>query len=344
MGVFIGGALTLFAWRAPLLSQGGLFAPISREGALVLNNLLLTTACAAVFVGTLYPLALDAITGDKISVGAPFFNLTFAPLIVPLLIAVPFGPLLAWKRGDLLAAAQRLMAAACAALAVIIIVAAFQQKGPWLAPLGIGVGMWLIAGALTDLAYRVKLTEASGAEAWRRFRNLPRSAYGTALAHAGLGLAVIGIVATTAWRSEAILAMKPGETAEIAGYTLAFKGIEDRQGPNYRERAALFEVSRDGAAVTELTPSKRAFSVEKSATTEAGIHVSWRGDLYAVLGDQLKDGAYSVRLYFNPLVRFIWLGALIMFFGGAVSLSDRRLRVGAPKRAEPKAAPVPAGE
>jgi cytochrome c-type biogenesis protein CcmF len=344
MGVFIGGALTLFAWRAPLLSQGGLFAPISREGALVLNNLLLTTACAAVFVGTLYPLALDAITGDKISVGAPFFNLTFAPLIVPLLIAVPFGPLLAWKRGDLLAAAQRLMAAACAALAVIIIVAAFQQKGPWLAPLGIGVGMWLIAGALTDLAYRVKLTEASGAEAWRRFRNLPRSAYGTALAHAGLGLAVIGIVATTAWRSEAILAMKPGETAEIAGYTLAFKGIEDRQGPNYRERAALFEVSRDGAAVTELTPSKRAFSVEKSATTEAGIHVSWRGDLYAVLGDQLRDGAYSVRLYFNPLVRFIWLGALIMFFGGAVSLSDRRLRVGAPKRAEPKAAPVPAGE
>jgi cytochrome c-type biogenesis protein CcmF len=344
MGIFIGGALTLFAWRAPLLSQGGLFAPISREGALVLNNLLLTTACAAVFVGTLYPLALDAITGDKISVGAPFFNLTFAPLIVPLLIAVPFGPLLTWKRGDLLAAAQRLMAAACAALAVIIIVAAFQQKGPWLAPLGIGVGMWLIAGALTDLAYRVKLTEASGSEAWRRLRNLPRSAYGTALAHAGLGVAVIGIVATTAWRSEAILAMKPGETAEIAGYSLSFKGVEDRQGPNYRERVALFEVSRSGAAVTELTPSKRAFSVEKSATTEAGIHVSWRGDLYAVLGDQLKDGAYSVRLYFNPLVRLIWLGALIMFLGGAVSLSDRRLRVGAPKRAAPKAAPVPAGE
>src|SRR5512143_1124581 len=344
MGVFIGGALTLFAWRAPLLSQGGLFAPISREGALVLNNLLLTTACAAVFVGTLYPLALDAITGDKISVGAPFFNLTFAPLIVPLLIAVPFGPLRSWKRVDLLAAAQRLMAAACVALVVIIIVAAFQQKGPWLAPLGIGVGMWLIAGALTDLAYRVKLTEASGSEAWRRLRNLPRSAYGTALAHAGLGVAVIGIVATTAWRSEAILAMKSGETAEIAGYSLAFKGVEDRQGPNYRERAALFEVSRNGAAVTELTPSKRAFSVEKSATTEAGIHVSWRGDLYAVLGDQLKDGAYSVRLYFNPLVRLIWLGALIMFLGGAVSLSDRRLRVGAPKRAEPKAASVPAGE
>ena len=344
MGLFIGGALTLFAWRAPLLSQGGLFAPISREGALVLNNLLLTTACAAVFVGTLYPLALDAITGDKISVGAPFFNLTFAPLIVPLLIAVPFGPLLAWKRGDLLAAAQRLMAAACVALAVIVIVAALQHKGPWLAPLGIGLGMWLIMGALTDILYRVKLFETGWSEAWRRLRNLPRSAYGTALAHAGLGLAVIGIVSTTAWRSEAILAMKPGETAEIAGYSLAFKGIENRQGPNYRERAGLFEVTRNGQFVTELDPSKREFSVERSATTEAGIHVSWRGDLYAVLGDQLKDGAYSVRLYFNPLVRLIWLGALVMFFGGAVSLSDRRLRVGAPKRAQAKAAAVPAGE
>jgi cytochrome c-type biogenesis protein CcmF len=340
MGVFIGGALTLFAWRAPLLSQGGLFAPISREGALVLNNLLLTTACAAVFVGTLYPLALDALTGDKISVGAPFFNLTFAPLIVPLLIAVPFGPLLAWKRGDLLAAAQRLMAAACAALAAIIFVLAFKQKGPWLAPLGIGVGIWLIAGALTDLAYRVKLFEAGSSEIRRRLRNLPRSAFGTMLAHAGVGLAVIGIVSTTAWRSEAILAMKPDETADIAGYTLAFKGVEERQGPNYSERAGLFAVSRYGAAVTELTPSKRAFSVERSATTEAGIHASWRGDLYAVLGDPLKNGAYSVRLYFNPLVRLIWLGALVMFFGGAVSLSDRRLRVGAPKRAQAKAAAV----
>ena len=139
------------------------------------------------FVGTLYPLALDALTGDKISVGAPFFNLTFAPLIVPLLIAVPFGPLLAWKRGDLLAAAQRLMAAACAALAAIIFVLAFKQKGPWLAPLGIGLGVWLIAGALTDLADRVKLFEAGSSEIWRRLRNLPRSAFGTTLAHAASG-------------------------------------------------------------------------------------------------------------------------------------------------------------
>jgi len=344
MGVFIGGALALFAWRAPLLGQGGLFAPISREGALVLNNLLLTTACAAVFVGTLYPLALESLTGDKISVGPPFFNLTFAPLIVPLLIAVPFGPLLAWKRGDLFAAVQRLIAAAALALLVIVLVLAFHQRGPWLAPLGLGLGVWLIAGALTDITHRVKLMDATWPEAWRRLRNLPRAAYGGALAHAGLGLVVIGIVATTAWRSEAILALKPGDTAEIAGYTLTFKGVAPRQGPNYSERVAVFAVARDGVAVTELTPSKREFTVERSGTTEAGIHASWRGDLYAVLGDQLKDGAYSILLYFNPLVRLIWLGALVMFFGGAVSLSDRRLRVGAPKRAQAKAAPVAAGE
>jgi cytochrome c-type biogenesis protein CcmF len=344
MGAFIGGALALFAWRAPLLSQGGLFAPISREGSLVLNNLLLTTACAAVFVGTLYPLALEALTGDKISVGPPFFNLTFVPLIVPLLIAMPFGPLLAWKRGDLLAAAQRLMAAACVALGVSILLLAFRERGPWLAPFGIGLGIWLIIGAMTEIAYRVKLGQAGFAEIWHRLGNLPRAAYGSALAHAGLGLAVIGIVATTAWRSEQILALQPGDSAEIAGYTLGFKGVAPQQGPNYRERVAVLTVTRGGKAVTELTPSKRDFTVEQAGTTEAGIHASWRGDLYAVLGDELKDSAYSIRLYFNPLVRLIWLGALVMFVGGAVSLSDRRLRVGAPKRARVKPAPVAAGE
>src|SRR5262249_48660816 len=156
------------------------------------------------------------------------------PLILPLLVAVPFGPLLAWKRGDLLAAAQRLTAATCLALATIVLVLAFRQRGPWLAPLGIWLGVWLIGGALTRLVYRVKLLEASRSEAWRRLRNLPRSAYGTALAHAGLGIVVIGIVATTAWRSEAILALKPGDSAQIAGYALAFKGVVPRRGPNYR--------------------------------------------------------------------------------------------------------------
>jgi cytochrome c-type biogenesis protein CcmF len=344
MGVFIGGALTLFAFRAPQLGQGGLFAPISREGSLVLNNLLLTTACAAVFVGTLYPLALEAVTGDKISVGGPFFNYTFVPLIVPLLIAVPFGPMLAWKRGDIVAAGQRLIAAAVLALIAMVAVFALEERGPWLAPFGIALGIWLVFGALSDMAFRARLYDLSWQEGLRRLGNLPRSAYGGALAHAGLGVVVIGIVATTAWRSEDILAMKPTDTAEIAGYQVRFEGVAPREGPNYRERVGLFKVTRGGAAVTTLEPSKRAFTVEQSSTTEAGIHVSWRGDLYVVLGDELKSGAYSVRIYFNPLVRLIWLGALIMFVGGGLSLSDRRLRVGAPKRAQAKTAPVLAGE
>jgi cytochrome c-type biogenesis protein CcmF len=333
MGVFVGGAFALFAWRAPALRQGGLFAPISREGGLVLNNLLLTTACAAVFVGTLYPLALESITGEKISVGAPFFNLTFVPLIVPLLLAVPFGPALAWKRGDLVAASQRLMFAAIAAVGIAIVLLAIQQRGPWLAPLGVGLGVWLILGALSELAHRVKLFEASGTEVLRRARNLPRAAYGTALAHAGVGMMVIGIVGTTAWRSEHIIAMKSGESAEIAGYHLTFRGVRPQQGPNYSELLGTFEVARGGRKVTALKPSKREFAVEGSGTTEAGIYQGWRGDLYVVIGDQQNDGGYSVRMYFHPLVWMIWIGAVVMFVGGGVSLSDRRLRVGAPKRA-----------
>ena len=155
---------------------------------------------------------------------------------------------------------------------------------------------------------------------------------------------MIGIVATTAWRSEEILALKPGESADIAGYTLTFKGVASRDGPNYREQAGMFAVTRDGKAVTELISSKRNFTVEKTDTTEAGIHTSWRGDLYAVLGDPQNNGAYSIRLYFNPLVYLIWLGSLVMFFGGAISLSDRRLRVGAPKRGQAKVAAAAAGE
>ena len=333
MGVFVGGAFALFAWRAPALRQGGLFAPISREGGLVLNNLLLTTACAAVFVGTLYPLALESITGEKISVGAPFFNLTFVPLVVPLLIAVPFGPALAWKRGDLVAASQRLMFAAIAAVGIAIVLLAIQQRGPWLAPLGVGLGVWLILGALSELAHRVKLFEASSTEVLRRARNLPRAAYGTALAHAGVGIMVIGIVGTTAWRSEHIIAMKSGESAEIAGYHLTFRGVRPQQGPNYSELLGTFEVARGGRQVTALKPSKREFAVEGSGTTEAGIYQGWRGDLYVVIGDQQNDGGYSVRMYFHPLVWMIWIGAVVMFVGGGVSLSDRRLRVGAPKRA-----------
>jgi len=342
--VLIGGALALYAWRAPQLRQGGLFAPISREGALVLNNVLLTVACATVFTGTLYPLALESLTGDKISVGPPYFNSTFGPLMIPLLLAMPLGPFLAWKRGDLLGAMQRLLAAALVTLIALTVTLALYWRGPWLAPFGIALGVWVVAGALGEWAARVKLFSAPMEESARRALGLPRAAYGSTLAHAGVGVAVIGIIATTAWQSEIVLAMKPGERGEIAGYTFTFRGATPSQGPNYQEQTGLLAITRGGVPVTELGPSKRLYDAPRQTTTEAAIHVSWRGDLYAVLGDELADGGFVVRLYFNPLVRLIWLGAIVMAVGGALSLSDRRLRVGAPRRVRrgAVAAPSPA--
>jgi cytochrome c-type biogenesis protein CcmF len=342
MVVLIGGALALYAWRAPRLEQGGLFAPISREGALVLNNILLTTGCATVFIGTLYPLALESLTGAKISVGPPYFNLTFGPLMLPLLLAMPIGPYLAWKRGDLPGAMQRLLAAALVALLVLVASFALYWRGPWLAPFGIALGAWIVGGALSEWATRVKLFAAGGEEVLRRARGLPRSAYGSTLAHAGIGLTVIGIVATSAWQSERVVTLKPGETTDIAGYALTFRGVAPAQGPNYTEQVGLLAVTRGGAPVTELAPAKRLYDAPRQSTTEAAIHVALAGDLYAVLGDELKDGSgWVVRLYFNPLVRLIWLGAIVMALGGALSLSDRRLRIGAPRRSR-RPAPTPA--
>ena len=190
----------------------------------------------------------------------------------------------------------------------------------------------LIAGALTDIAGRAKFGTASAGDVARRFFGLPRSAHGTWLAHLGVGLMVIGIVATSAWREESVLAMKPGDTAEIAGYQLTFKGVQEQPGPNYEERAGIFEVRQGGNLETILNPAKRTFPAERQSTTEAGILATFAGDLYCVLGDEIDGGGYSVRLYFNPFVRFIWIGALVMFFAGAMSLSDRRLRVGAPRK------------
>ncbi|ABD08144.1 cytochrome c-type biogenesis protein CcmF [Rhodopseudomonas palustris HaA2] len=334
--IFIGGSLALFAWRASALKQGGLFAPISREGALVLNNLFLTTACATVFVGTLYPLALEVLTGDKISVGAPFFNLTFGPLMVPLMLAMPFGPLLAWKRGDLLGAAQRLIAAGVVALLAVALVWAWTFGGPVLAPLAIGLAVFVIAGALADIVERIGLLRNPLSIAARRARGLPRSAWGTLFAHAGIGVALIGIVCETTWNSEHIAAMKEGESAKLAGYELKFDGAIQRQGPNYRELQTHFSVSENGRPIGAMTPSKRSFTTRNTSTTEAALLTRGVSQLYISLGDIDAAGAVTVRIYHKPLVLLIWIGPLLMAFGGLLSLSDRRLRVGAPKPAKPQ--------
>jgi cytochrome c-type biogenesis protein CcmF len=332
--IFIGGGLSLFAWRAAALKQGGLFAPISREGALVLNNLLLTTACATVFVGTLYPLALEVLTGEKISVGAPFFNLTFGPLFLPLMVALPFGPLLAWKRGDLLGAAQRLTVAGVAALIAIAVMWAWTRGGAAFAPLAIGLALFVIAGAVTDLIERIGLLRMSWSTSIHRALGLPRSTWGTMFAHAGVGIALIGIVCETTWNSEYIGSMKRNDVAKLAGYELKLDGVTQRQGPNFGEMVAHFGVSLDGQPLGLMTPSKRNYPARGSSTTEAALLSRGASQLYISLGDTGADGAISVRIYHKPMVLLIWFGPVLMAFGGMLSLSDRRLRVGAPKPAK----------
>jgi cytochrome c-type biogenesis protein CcmF len=338
---FIGGGLALFAWRAPLLKQGGLFAPVSREGALVLNNLFLTTACATVFVGTLYPLALEAITGEKISVGAPFFNMTFGPLFVPLLVAMPFGPLLAWKRGDIRGVSQRLIGAFLVALLGIAAVFVIEGK-PVLAAFGLGLAMWVIAGALTDIVERTGLARLPLRTALSRAVGLPRSAWGTVLAHIGIGVTLIGIVGVEQWGVERIVSVKPGDKIVLRQYELSFDGAVPRTGPNYSEVVTKFTVRRRGEVIGVMEPSKRTFRSRGMGTTEAALLTRTFSQLYLSLGDTNADGSTAVRLYHKPLVLLIWLGCVVMVFGGALSLSDRRLRVGAPKPAKAKAALQPA--
>jgi len=331
--LFIGGGLALFAWRAPLLKQGGLFAPISREGALVLNNLFLTTACATVFVGTLYPLALEALTGQKISVGSPFFQATFGPLMAPLLVAVPFGPLLAWKRGDILGVAQRLCVAFAIGVLGMAATFAFEGARPILAPFAVGLALFVMAGALTDIVERTGLFRVSYPTVLRRAAGLPRSSWGTAFAHFGLGVTLLGIVGETGWSAEKIVTIKPGDVVTLRHYDLSFDGLVPRDGPNYRELGARFTVRRGGDVLGVLEPSKRSFQTRGMTTTEAALMTRGVSQLYLSLGDQGANGSITVRIYHKPLVLLIWLGALVMVAGGALSLSDRRLRVGAPKPA-----------
>jgi cytochrome c-type biogenesis protein CcmF len=334
--LFIGGSLALFAWRAPMLKQGGLFAPISREGALVLNNLFLATACATVFIGTLYPLALEVLTGEKISVGAPFFNFTFLPLIVPLLLLLPLGQTLAWKRGNFLGTAQRLYAVFGVSLLSAVALLAFQYGGPVAAPLGIGLGVYLVLGSLNEIVTRAWSRGTPLAAAWRKARVLPRSAWGTSIAHAGVGLTVIGIAAT-AWGVETIGSLKPGERLKAGNYEVRLERVIPRVEANYREDVAILTVLDAGREIGTLESMKRLYVTRGMPTTEAGILTLGLGQIYASIGEIQADGSIGMRLYYKPLVLLIWIGSLVMAAGGALSLTDRRLRIGAPARA--KAAP-----
>ena len=339
--VAIGGSLALYAWRAPTLKADGLFAPISREGALVLNNLLLATACFTVLVGTLYPLLLDVIGGAKVSVGPPFFELTFIPLMVPLLLAMAAGPLMAWKRADLRGVLSRMKAIVFACLALWGFIWWYTTDLSPLPAFGIALATWIAMGALLEFSERIQLFRIKPGASLRRAAGLPRSAYGMSVSHLGVAVLVAGITASSAWQTEIIRAMQPGDSQEIASYTLVFEGVNPGQGPNYTYERGQFAVLRDGEQIAIMEPEKRQFFVQTMLTTEAAIRTTLMADLYLVLGDSGADGSWAVRIYYNPLVPWIWGGCLMMVFGGLISLTDRRLRLAIPSRRKQAVAAKP---
>ncbi len=331
--IVIGGSLTLFAIRGPALRSTGIFKPISREGGLLLNNLVLTTGCAVVLLGTLYPLFLDAVGGGKVSVGAPFFNAVFIPLMIPMFVAMGFGPILSWKRSDLIQAALRLKTAFILTGLICAVILALLNHGPFLAIVGLGLAMWLFVATLVELGERIRLFKGPLKESFGRLFSQTRASWGMTLAHSGMAIVIAGMAGVGGWKVEKIQVMKPGDTVNVAGYDYKFIGARQGQGPNYTVIEGKFEVTQDGQHVIVLSAEKRNYPVRQMPTTEAAIHSLFSGDLYAVIGDpEGNDGKFVTRLYFNPLVAWMWAGSLIMAFGAFVSISDRRYRVGAPSR------------
>ena len=304
----IGGALALFAWRAPSLETGSAFEPVSRETALLVNNVLLVGAVATVFLGTLYPLFLDAFTGTKISVGPPFFALTFVPIFVALLIVLPFGPRLQWRKA-LFAEALRSLFPALGVAAVVAVVVCFVVKTHLVAAIGLfALAAWVIAASILDIVRRPVKTAAG---------------FAVALAHAGLGVTLMGVAGTTLWRAETLSLLAPGETVQVGPYTLTMGRVERADGPNYAAIRADIDVSDGGRTIATLTPAKRVYPTEQQETAETAIRTTGLSDLYVALGDERGKGRFVVRAYYNPLAPFIWFGGAIMAMGGFASLWGR---------------------
>lgn len=334
LAVTAGLGFSLFAWRAPTLGQGGMFAPVSRESALVLNNILLAAATATVLLGTLYPLIREAMSGEAISVGPPYFNLTFTPLMAALLILLPAGPLLAWKRGDAKGVVQRLWIAALAAAAVGLLTLAIVSPKKAFGVLGVALGGWLIAGALAEIAERTRVLRAPAAETWRRLTGLPRGAWGMTLAHLGLGVFVLGAVFETTWKVEAAEALPVGGSLDVGAYHVTLEAVRPVAGPNYDADRGTVTVTRNGRAVCQAAPERRLYTVGGQTTSEVGLCYRGMSHIYVVLGERRDGGTYLVRAYWNPWASLIFLGPAIMAVGGLISLSDRRLRLGVGRRKE----------
>ncbi len=328
LAFFTGGALILFAVRAGTMEAKGVFGIASRESALVVNNILLAVACFVVFVGTMWPLLAEMFAGRKLSVGPPFFNAAFTPFMVLLGLVLPVGAMLPWKRAQLGRTAWRLRYVFVAALAIGGLVWAMQTGRSLIGPVGMFLAAWLVMGTAVDLATRT----GRGQGRLRRLFRLPRADWGKSVAHAGLGVTMMGIAGLTAWTVEDITVAQVDVPFEVGGYQITLRSVEELRGPNYLSTQAVLDVSRDGNFLVTLTPEKRMYPVAQMPTTEAAIDQSFLRDLYLVIGDQQTSGGWAVRTYIKPLTVWIWIGCALMALGGTLSLSDRRFRVAAGAR------------
>jgi len=335
--IAIGGALSLFAFRARTLRTTSAFNVVSRESGLVLNNLLLVVATAVVFCGTIWPLVAEITTGRKLSIGAPFFDMVFTPFMVAIAMVMPIGAILPWKRANLRRAMQPLWGVLALSVALGALVWAMQTGGRMLAPVGIALAAWLILGAFAELGSRAKLGKVGLSETCRRLQNLPRSDWGKSVAHAGLGLTIFGIASITAWEVEDIRVANFGDRFTVGEYEFVFNGVTQSNGKNYSVDRGHFTAFKNGIAIADLRPEKRFYPVQNMPTTEAAIDQSLTRDLYLALGDKQDDGGYAVRTYIKPFANWLWIGAIVMALGGALSLTDRRYRFAATVRKTPDA-------
>jgi cytochrome c-type biogenesis protein CcmF len=322
--VVIGGSLLLFAWRASTVGRGGKFDVVSRESFLLANNVLLAVAALSVLLGTLYPLFLDALNLGKISVGPPYFDAVFAPLMAPAVFLMGVGPIARWKDASLPELVVRLRwALAISAITAIVLPLLLGNLTPMIG-LGLFLAFWVFASSAELVYQRLRKSEGgllAGIAA------SSRSWWGMVIAHLGIAVFVLGVTVVKGFESEIAVKMHPGDVAHLAGYDFTFDGVESRNGPNYTANHGQIHVSKNGVLRTVLEPEKRFYTVTNMPMTEAGISPHLIHDLYASLGEPLDGGAWSVRIYHKPLVEWIWFGCLMMAFGGLLAMSDKRYRL-----------------
>jgi cytochrome c-type biogenesis protein CcmF len=331
LALSIGGSLSLFAYRAPSLEGDKFFAPVSREAGLLLNNLFLTIAALIVLFGTLYPLFLEGLTGDKISVGPPFFNMSFTPLTLILASSMALGPFLKWKKGDIFGVLSRVKFLIFMSFLMSLIVWYFNTSGPAYAVLGIGIVGWLFFMTLLEWSDRVKIFSGEYPQVFKRIIDQPRSASGMTLAHLGIALLLLGAIGSSAWKQELTSFAVEGTELQFAGFSITLEKVSDLKGPNYQSKIASLRVNEEnGKFVEVLRPERRTYVVSGIQTTESDIRQSLFGDLYVSISEpsgKSQKGKWVLRLIYEPLVNFIWVGTILIVFGGLVSLSDKRFRL-----------------